>query len=142
MKTEINSLIKEAMLSNNKIDLSVYRFIKNEFMRFETAENAQELTTEMEQKIITKMVKEREDSASQYKNAGRIDLAENELAEIEVLKRFLPKEPTETEIKEFLNQIYSEKNKNMGEYIKQIKQKYPTANGKLIADIVKSRMPI
>ena len=130
------------MLSNNKIDLSVYRFIKNEFMRFETAENAQELTTEMEQKIITKMVKEREDSASQYKNAGRIDLAENELAEIEVLKRFLPKEPTETEIKEFLNQIYSEKNKNMGEYIKQIKQKYPTANGKLIADIVKSRMPI
>ena len=142
MKTEINSLIKEAMLSNNKIDLSVYRFIKNEFMRFETAENAQELTTEMEQKIITKMVKEREDSASQYKNAGRIDLAENELAEIEVLKRFLPKEPTETEIKEFLNQIYSEKNRNMGEYIKQIKQKYPTANGKVIADIVKSRMTI
>lgn len=142
MKTELNNLIKEAMLSGNRVDLSVYRFIKNEFMKFETAENAQELTEEAEQKVLIGMVKQREDSVNQYRAAGRNNLADTELAEIEVIKRFLPKEATENEINEYLDAIYSTENRNMGEYIKQIKQKFPTANGKTIADLVKAKLTI
>lgn len=140
MKNEINSLIKGAMLSGNKLEVSVYRFIKNEFTKFETAENAQGLTEEAEQKILTKMVKAREDSVSQYIAGGRAELAEIESLEIEVLKRHLPKEVGEIEIKEYFAEIYLSENKNMGDYIKQIKQKFPNANGKLIADLVKEKL--
>ena len=140
MKNNLNDHIKGAMLSGNKVELSVYRFIKNEFMKFETAENAQELTEEAEQKILTKMVKTREDSVSQYIAGGRGELAEIELAEIEILKRYLPREVSEFDIKEYFAEIYLSENKNMGDYIKQLKQKFPNANGKVIADLVKQKL--
>lgn len=140
MKNEINGIIKDAMLSGNKIELSVFRFIKTAFTKFETAENAKELTEEEEIKILNKMVKEREDSARMYGEAGRVESMDAELAEIEVIKRFLPKEASKEEILGYLENIYTPDNKNMGAYIKQIKQKYPTANGKLVSDIVKQKI--
>lgn len=140
MKNEINSLIKEAMMSGNKMELKVFRFIKNEFSKFETAENAQELTEEAEQKILTKMVKDREVSVSEYKAAERLELAEIELNEIEVLRRFLPKEATKAEIQTYLDEIFTSENRNMGEYIKKLKEKFPVANGKVIADLVKEKL--
>lgn len=144
MKNEINSLIKEAMISNNKVDLSVFRFIKNEFTKFETAEKKEgvsgELTEEAEQQILTKMVKDREVSVSEYNKAGRPELAQIELNEIEVLKRFLPKEPTKAEMQTYLDEIFTSENRNMGEYIKKLKEKFPVANGKTIADLVKEKL--
>lgn len=140
MKNEINSLIKEAMMSGNKMELKVFRFIKNEFSKFETAENAQELTEEAEQKILTKMVKDREVSVSEYKAAERLELAEIELNEIEILRRFLPKEATKAEMQTYLDGIFTSESRNMGEYIKKLKEKFPVANGKVIADLVKEKL--
>lgn len=142
MKNELNELIKQAMLSKNKVELSVLRFIKTEFTRFETAENAKELTNEAEINILNKMCKDRANSAQMYKSAGRNDLADVENQEIEVIKTFLPKEASEDEIKTYFDEIYDPANKNMGAYIKQVKQKYPTADGKMVADIVKSKLVI
>ena len=141
MKQELNTLITGAMKSGNKKELNVFRLIKAEFTKFETAENAKELTNEAEIKILNKMVKDREESVRQYTLANREDLASEELSEIEVIKKFLPEDATEEEVTTYsLELISSNPGKNMGDYIKMIKSKYPTANGKLIADIVKSKL--
>jgi uncharacterized protein YqeY len=140
MKKEINNFIKDAMLSGNKIELSVFRFIKTEFTKFETSENAAELTIEEEIKILNKMVKQRVESVEQYILAKRKDLADKEQEEIEIIKKFLPKEATEDEIKSYLDSIFEKEDKNMGNYIKKIKQKFAIVNGKLVADIVKAKL--
>lgn len=140
MKTELLSLIKKAMLSKNEVELRVLRLIKTEFMNFETAKNASELTLDEEIKILNRMIKQRRESAEQYKEAHRFDLAEAEEKEIIVIKNFLPTEPTEEEITAFATEIVSQVGGNMGAYIKEIKIKYPTADGKLVAKIVQQLM--
>jgi uncharacterized protein len=141
MKNDLNHLIKNAMISGNKVELSVFRFIKNEFTKFETAENAKELTDEIEQRILTKMIKEREDSIKMFCAGNRNDLADTEREEMMVIKHYLPKEPTEDEIKSYIEKLLLNKSgENMGTYIKEVKTRYPTANGKIIADIVKEMM--
>lgn len=143
MKTELDSLIKGAMLSGNKLELNVFRFIKTAFTKFETAENATELTDEVEQKILNKMVKEREESVRLYTLGNRPELAEQEAAEMEVIKRYLPKEATEEEISLLAVKLISENpGKGMGDYIKGVKAVYPTANGKMVSDVVKAKMTI
>ena len=141
MKEILSSLISNAMRSGEKKELNVYRLIKTEFTKFETAENAKVLDNDAEIKILSKMVKDREESAKQYSLANREDLANEELSEIEIIKKFLPEDATEEEVTNYsIELISSNPGKNMGDYIKMIKTKYPTANGKLIADIVKSNL--
>ena len=141
MKNEIDRLIKEAMMSGNKTELSVYRMIKTAFIKFETAEKAKELNEEAEIKILNKMVKEREDSVRMYDEAGRIEAMDAELAEIEIIKKHLPKETSKEDISLYFDELFQINNKqNMGFFIKSIKEKYPNANGKLVSDIVKEKL--
>ena len=141
MKQELNALITGAMKSGEKRRLNVFRLIKSEFTKFETAENSKELTNESEIKILSKMVKDREESAKQYLEAKREDLASEELLESKIIKEFLPAEAKEEDIINYLNELISDKKStNMGGLIKLIKDRYPTANGKLVADIVKTKL--
>lgn len=141
MKQELNALITGAMKSGEKRRLNVFRLIKSEFTKFETAENSKELTNESEIKILSKMVKDREESAKQYLEAKREDLASEELLESKIIKEFLPAEAKEEDIINYLNELISDKKStNIGGFIKLIKDKYHTANGKLVADIVKTKL--
>ena len=111
MKNEIDRLIKEAMMSGNKTELSVYRMIKTAFTKFETAEKAKELNEEAEIKILNKMVKEREDSVRMYDEAGRIEAMDAELAEIEIIKKHLPKETSKEDISLYFDELFQTNNK-------------------------------
>ena len=93
-------------------------------------------------KILNKMVKERIDTAAVYTNAGRIDLADNETLEANIIKELLPKEVTKDDIEKYLNSNYPNgiEKKSMGIVIKQIKEKLIGVDGKLAADIVKTRL--
>ena len=84
------------------------------------------------------MVQQREDTAEQYKNAGRVDLSEIELSEAKILKECLPAIPSKEDIEAWLenNNYHSIEKKEMGLVIKEVKSKFPTANGKLVAEIV------
>ena len=59
------------------------------------------------------MVKQRIDSAEQYKNSNRIDLMENELEEIKILKEFLPIDITTEQIMEVINKSNLELDKKI-----------------------------
>ena len=90
------------------------------------------------------MIKERSDSANLYKNANRTDLAENELQEVSVIEKLVPKAASEDEInacvKEYINTNGAISQKSMGLVIKYVKEKLKNVDGALAAKIVKNNI--
>ena len=139
IQDQIDELIKSAMKNSQSGALRVYRAVKTAFMEYRTAKNAKPLDEAAEINIIRKMISAREDAIQQFKDAGRTELAEAEAEEITYLKPMLPPEVSEDDIRAYAESIITEKGmQNMGRYIKMLKEKFPTADGKLIATIVKS----
>ena len=139
IQDQIDELIKSAMKNSQSGALRVYRAVKTAFMEYRTAKNAKPLDEAAEINIIRKMISAREDAIQQFKDAGRTELAEAEAEEITYLKPMLPPEVSEDDVRAYAESIITEKGmQNMGRYIKVLKEKFPTADGKLIATIVKS----
>ena len=139
IQNQIDGLIKSAMLNKQASALRAYRAIKTAFMEYKTAKNAKPLDEVAEINIIRKMISAREDAIQQFESAGRLELAKSEAEEIIYLKPMLPPEASEEDIRAYAESIITEKGmQNMGRYVKVIKEKFPTADGKLIATIVKS----
>ena len=139
IQEKIDELIKSAMKNSQPAALRTYRAVKTAFMEYKTAKNAKPLDEVAEINIIRKMVSAREDAMQQFKAAGRLELAKAEEEEITYLKSMLPPEVSEEDIRIYAESIITEKSmQNMGRYIKALKEKFPTADGKLIATIVKS----
>ena len=139
IQEKIDELIKSAMKNSQPAALRTYRAVKTAFMEYKTAKNAKPLDEVAEINIIRKMISAREDAMQQFKAADRLELAKAEEEEITYLKSMLPPEVSEEDIQVYAESIITEKGmQNMGRYIKVLKEKFPTADGKLIATIVKS----
>ncbi len=108
LKEKINSDLKEAMKAGNKVRLTTIRSIRALILEFEKSGADRELTKEEELGLITGAAKKRKDSIEQFKNAGRIDLAENEEKELAILSEYLPKQLTDEELEEELRNIATE----------------------------------
>ena len=98
-----------AMKAKEAVRLASLRAIKAAIMLAKTAEGA---TGEVDDaaivKIIQKLVKQRKESAQQYNDAGRPELAENELAEAAAMEVYLPKQLSEAEVEAQLKTIIAE----------------------------------
>ena len=139
IQNQIDGLIKSAMLNKQASALRAYRAVKTAFMEYKTAKNAKPLDEVAEINIIRKMISAREDAIQQFEAAGRLELAKAEAEEIVYLKPMLPPEASEEDIRAYAESIIIEKGmQNMGKYVKVIKEKFPTTDGKLISIIVKS----
>lgn len=139
IQEKIDELIKSAIKNSQSAALRAYRAIKTAFMEYKTAKNAKPLDEVAEINIIRKMISAREDAMQQFEAAGRFELAKAEEEEIIYLKPMLPPDISENDICMYAKSIITEKGmQNMGRYIKVLKEKFPTADGKLIATIVKS----
>ena len=98
--------LKEAMKSKDRVALESLRAIKSEILLAQTKSGASEsLSEEEEIKLLQKLVKQRKDSAALYKEQGRDDLAEPELAQINVISQFLPKQMSEENLKNIVVEI-------------------------------------
>jgi len=127
--------------------LKTYRNIKAAFTTYVTAKDAKELTEAAQLTIIKKMVSQNEESLSAFKKAGRDDLICETLAEIGILKTFLPDVPDMPKIEKcylvWRGKYESEtefpklSKKEMGVAIKAIKEDLPMADGKMVSDVVK-----
>jgi uncharacterized protein YqeY len=150
----IDELIKESLKNKKTSELKVYRNLKADIMAFKTQKNVPTYDEAAELKIIQKYVTKMEDAEKQYSQAGREDLASECRDELEVLRKLLPEPVTASEIYEELR-YWAEKNhylneeiaseiqipkKEMGVVIKYIKSKLPTADGKMISEIVKENL--
>ena len=97
MKSQITDAMKDAMRAKDKPRLGAIRLMLSEVKRIEVDERI-EIDDERLQAILDKMIKQRRDSITQYKAAGRDELAAIEIAEIAVIQDFLPTALNEEEI--------------------------------------------
>jgi uncharacterized protein YqeY len=93
----IRAAMKAAMRAKDKERLSTVRLILAEFKRIEVDERI-EIDDARALVVLDKMVKQRRDSAEQYTNADRPELADKENAEITVIQEFLPTQLDEAEL--------------------------------------------
>ena len=93
----IKASMKEAMKARAKERLATIRLILADFKRVEVDERT-EIDDARALLILDKMVKQRRDSATQFQDAGRDELAAIEVAEIAIIQEFLPKQLSEDEI--------------------------------------------
>lgn len=98
LKARLAEDMKTALRAKDSVTLSTVRLINAAVKQFEVDERAEADDAKVVA-IITKMVKQRNDSAKIYADAGRSDLAGKEHAETEVLKCYLPQMMTEEEIR-------------------------------------------
>ena len=136
----IGEQISSAMKSKDNVRLSVWRAIKSEFVKFQTASANNVLTNDKELQIISKMVQQRKDSIEQYTNANREDLANVENAELEILLTLLPKEATDDDIRELIKDIFAFREepptmKDMKNVMAAVKTEFPTVDGAKVSKI-------
>lgn len=159
----LNELIKEAMKSKDKIALNTYKNIKTELQKVLTSKNAPEYSDDLVIKVSKKYADNLEKAIKQFSEAGREDLVSEYTSELEVVKKLLPEPVDESQIRSYITSLdFSEKlypenfdkiqelkelgivvldisfsKKDMGKAIKILKSQFPTADGKMISDIVK-----
>ena len=143
---QLNSKLKAAMREKNKVALESLRAIKSAILLLQTQSGAKETPDDNEiTKLLQKLVKQRKESASIFREQGRVDLAEPEEAQIEVISQFLPEQLSAEEVEKVIDEVIQsvgattmkEMGKVMGMANKQLAGK---ADGKLIAEIVKKRL--
>ena len=106
LETQIQKDIMEAMKAKDTVRLNAVRSIKSAILLAKTAEGgSKELQDSDIIKLIQKLAKHRKEAAEQYVAAGRQELADNELAEAEVLATYLPKMLSEEEVEAKLKEI-------------------------------------
>ncbi len=109
LREDLNAQIKKAMIAKDKMRLNALRLLLSEVKKIEvderiTADDARMIA------IVTKMVKQREDSAIQYTSAGRPELAEGEQFEASVLQEFLPPALSDDEVNAYIAKAISDTN--------------------------------
>jgi len=144
LKENIETEIKKAMLAKDKDRLRALRGIKSLIMLEETKGGSTGvLSGDEEMKILTKAAKQRRDSADIYLQQNREDLSSVELAELDIINEFLPKQLSEEEIEAELTRIIAETGaegpKDMGKVMGiATKSMAGKADGKVISQKVKA----
>lgn len=140
---QISKDIVVAMKAKDKVALEALRNIKKVFLEAKTAPGSDgELTDEAALKIIQKLAKQGRDVATLYTSQNRQDLADAELAQVEVIERYLPQPMTEEEIESSVRDIIAQTGaqsiKDMGKVMGIAnKQMAGKAEGKTISEIVR-----
>lgn len=143
LELTVNENMKKAMLAKDEVGLRALRAIKAAVLLAKTAEGATaSLSEDAEIKLLQKLVKQRKDSLEIFERQNRMDLAQKEKEELEVIERFLPKQMSEEEIRTVVAEIVKQTGVTnisglgqvMGVATKQLAGK---ADGKVISAIVK-----
>ena len=143
LEKQIQADMVAAMKEKDAVRLASVRAIKAAIMLAKTAEGGTGEVTDPEiVKIIQKLVKQRKESAQQYNDAGRPELAENELAEAAAMEVYLPKQLSEAEVEAELVKIIAEvgatQPSDMGKVMGVATKKLAgLAEGRLISSLVK-----
>lgn len=142
---KINEGIKDAMRSKEKEKLEALRAIKSALLLEMSKGTKKDLDEKAEMQVLTRLHKQRKESAAIYKEQGREDLARDEEFQAGIIEEFLPTQLSEAEIAEVVDQIIAQTGasgmKDMGKVMGQASGKLAgKADGKVIADLVKQKL--
>ena len=132
IRERINTALKEAVKSQVKIRMSTLRLInaaiKDRDIASRTNGESEGVDDAEVLGILAKMIKQRDESAVTYEQAGRLELAEQERDEIEVIKEFMPKQLNEDEITAACQKVVQDLDadglKDMGRTMGALKERY------------------
>jgi len=141
LRDQINNDMKAAMKAKETEKRDALRLLLSAFKQVEVDER-KELSDEDISKIIQKQVKQRQDSAAQFKEAGRDDLLVKEESEINIFMAYMPKQLDDTEIetavKEIIEKVGATTMKDMGKVMGMASKGLAgKADGKRINECVK-----
>jgi len=142
LRETINNDVKEAMKAKDNKKRDALRLLTSAMKQIEVDER-KELSDDDVIKIIQTQIKRRNDSASQYKEAGRDELMQQELDEIAYYEVYLPKQLTdeelENELKAIVEKVGATSPKDMGKVMGMAsKELAGRADGKRISTCVKA----
>ena len=136
--SSIQEEVKVSLKSGEKLKASTLRLIVSA-IKLEEKNKSETLTDDESLEILVKMIKQRKDSISQFETANRMELAQKEKDEIEIIQNYLPKQLSEDElsvlITEIIKEINAESIKDMGKVMGLLK---PKITGKADAGIASS----
>jgi len=144
--SQITSRIKDAMRARDKVGLATLRDVKSKFILEQTKTGAtEELDDSVAIKIISKLQRQRLDTAEIYRGQEREDLADEELAQAKVLDEFLPKamseEEIESKVKEIITKLGANGMGDMGRVMGAASAAMAgKADGKVISGFVRSQL--
>lgn len=132
MRKRLSENTKDAMRAKDKPRLSTLRLInaaiKDRDIAARSEDNPDGVSDTEILAILGKMIKQRQDSAKAYEEAGRIELGEGERAEIKVIEEFLPKQLTDSEvttaIEDAIKSVGATSIRDMGKVMGILKSKY------------------
>lgn len=141
----INNDMKEAMKSHDKETLSTIRLLKSAIDLHKINNKLSEITDDLVIEVASRQVKQHKESITEFRNAGRNDLADNLEREIKLISKYLPEQLSKEEIEKELDKIFEEvkpeSKKDMGKIMKEANIRLKgKADFKLVSEIVNSKL--
>ena len=140
----IEGELKDAARARDKQRLGTLRMLKSA-LKYREIETGKELSDAEVVQVAQTLIKQRRDSAGQFRSGGRPELAQNEEAEIVVLESFLPRQLGDDELAQLASEAVTETGatdpKGMGAVMKALMPKIAgRAEGKRVSDAVKAAL--
>ncbi len=139
LKDRLSSELKDAMKARDQMRLDTLRSALSGFT-YKRTEAGKDLTEDEELDVVRRLVKQRNDSLTEFEKAGRTDLAEKERAERDILAAYLPQQKSAEEVRAIVKTILAElpaDGRNQGAAMKAVMpQLKGLADGNLVRQIV------
>ena len=145
LQESVMTALKAAMKSKDTVALTALRSVKSAILLAQTSGSGSDMNEEDEFKLLQKLVKQRRDSAAIFTQQNRLDLAEPELAEAEVISQFLPQMLDESEVEKVvvdaIASLGASGMKDMGRVMGVVSKTLAgKTDGKTISTLVKAKL--
>lgn len=142
---QVRADMTAAMKAQEKERLSTIRMLQSA-LKNEQIHLGHELSDEEALSVIRKAVKQRLDSIEQFTNAGRMEMAEKERSEMELLKAYLPADLSEEELESGIREIIAstgaQSKKDMGKVMKEATARFKgRVDGRKVQEVVQRLLP-
>lgn len=136
---------KEAMKARDSLKSAVLSFLRADMMNTALAKKKNNLDDSEAVAVVKKQIKQRQDSIEQFTKGSRLEMAEKEKKELEILKTYLPAELSADEINKIIKEVMAELGavgmKDMGKVMKEVNVRIAgKADGKLVSDLVREHL--
>ncbi|MCB0383903.1 MAG: GatB/YqeY domain-containing protein [Bdellovibrionales bacterium] len=145
LRDQILSDMKDAMKKKEGLRLEVLRFLQSAIKNKEIEVRPNEINEQDVLGVVTKQVKQRKESITQFQEAGRQDLVDKESFELSILETYLPKQMSREDLEKIVSDVIAAAGatsiKQMGAVMKEVLAKTAgAADGKLVSELVKSKL--
>lgn len=145
MRDQLMADVKAAMIAKDSLKLNTLRFLQAAIKNREIELRPNPISEDDILNVLKKVVKQRKESIEQYKNGGRQDLVDQELAELKVLEVYMPaqlsREQIEAVVVEVIASLNAKTIKDMGAVMKEaVARTAGAADNKILSEVIKAKL--